>query len=201
VIKYGLPQFQWTIIDVKSRIRFLAWSYQLTRSNGMAFEVMVKAWLAMHGLALGKIEVQSDGGVEVGAMRRSMFERNQRDWWDHLDMNRKVIRMGHPEDDSFVERSHLTDDEEFYLPFLNQIKTPQQLISRGVWWQDYYNRLREHSSLQGRSPYQYLEAKGYTLPESFCRFPSVILDTICVEPEVISWQKTVYNHLDHDPRH
>ncbi|MDP4000625.1 MAG: integrase core domain-containing protein [bacterium] len=198
VLKYGLPQFQWTIIDIKSRIRFLAWSYQLTRSNGMAFELMVKAWLAMHGLALGEIEVQSDGGTEVGAMRRSMFERNQKDWWDHLGMKRRVIRMGHPEDDCFVERSHLTDDEEFYLPFLDQIKTPQQLISRGVWWQDYYNRLREHTSLQGRSPYQYLKAKGYCLPESFCRFPSVILDTICVEPEVIAWQKTVYDHLDHD---
>ncbi|MDP2720972.1 MAG: hypothetical protein Q8O75_03460, partial [bacterium] len=45
----------------------------------------------------------------------------------------------------------------------------------------------------------YLKAKGYCLPESFCRFPSVILDTICVEPEVIAWQKTVYDHLDHDP--
>lgn len=198
VLKYNLPQYQWTIIDVKSRVRFLAWSYQLSRSNGMAFELMVRAWLAMHGLALGEIEVQSDGGTEVGAMRRSMFERNQREWWDALGMNRKVTRKGHPEDDSFVERSHLTDDEEFYLPFLKQIKTPQELISRGVWWEDYYNRLREHSSLGDLSPYQYLKSKGYVLPESFCRFPPVILDTICVEPEVIDWPKVVYDQFDHD---
>ena len=198
VLKYSLPQYQWTIIDVKSRMRFLAWSYQLTRSNGMAFELMVRAWLSMYGLALGEIEVQSDGGTEVGAMRRSMFERNQRDWWDDLGMKRKVIRKGHPEDDTFVERSHLTDDEEFYLPFLGQIKTPQALISRGVWWEDYYNRLREHSSLGDLSPYQYLKGKGYVLPESFCRFPSVILDTICVEPEVIEWSKVVHDQFDHD---
>jgi len=198
VLRCGLPQYQWTMIDVKSRTRFLAWSYQLTRGNGMAFELMVRAWLSMHGLALGKIEVQSDGGTEVGAMRRSMFERNQNRWWDGLGMNRKVIRKGHPEDDSFVERSHLTDDEEFYLPFLGQVKTPQQLISRGVWWEDYYNRLREHSSLGDLSPYQYLKSKGYALPESFCRFPSLILDTICVEPEIVEWPKVVQDQFDYD---
>src|SRR4030042_3985135 len=32
VLKYKLPRYQWTMIDIKSRIRFLAWSYQLTRS-------------------------------------------------------------------------------------------------------------------------------------------------------------------------
>ncbi len=97
-----------------------------------------------------------------------------------------------------MERSHLTDDEEFYLPFLGKIKTPQALLSRGIWWQGYYNRLREHSGLSDRSPYQYLQAKGYVLPESFCRFPSIILDTICVEPEVIDWQKVVYDQFDYD---
>lgn len=198
VVKHNLPQYQWTIIDVKSRTRFLAWSYELNRSNGLAFELMVKAWLATHGLAQGKIEVQSDGGLEVGAIRAGSFARNQERWWDHLGMNRKVIRKGHPEDDCFVERSHLTDDEEFYLPFLERIKNEQDLLARGIWWQDYYNRLRPHSSLGDQSPYQYLRAKGYTLPESFCRFPSVILDTICVEPEVIDWQKLVHYQFDHD---
>jgi putative transposase len=198
VIKYGLPQYQWTIIDVKSRMRFLAWSYQLTRSCGMAFELMVRSWLSMHGLGRKTIEVQSDGGGEVGALRRKSFERNQVRWWNDLGMNRKVIRRGHPEDDTFVERSHLTDDEEFYLPFLEKIKTAGELISRGVWWEDYYNRLRPHSSLNDRSPYQYLKSKGYVLPESFCRFPALILDTVCVEPEVIEWQKSVHYQFDHD---
>ncbi len=197
VINCGLPHYQWTIICVKSRIRFLAWSYQLTRSNGMAFELMVKAWLSAHGLANEEIEVQSDGGTEVGAVRSGMFERNKQVWWQPLGMDRKVIRKGHPEDDTFVERSHLTDDEDFYLPFLHLITTEQELLQRGLWWQDYYNRLRPHSSLGDLSPYQYLRAKGYALPESFCRFPSVILDTICVEPEVLTWQKAVRYHLDH----
>lgn len=47
-------------------------------------------------------------------------------------MKRKVIRKGHPEDDTFVERSHLTDDEEFYLPFLKSIKTEQGLNLRSL---------------------------------------------------------------------
>ena len=74
VLKYKLPPYQWTMIDVKSRIRFLAYSYQLTRGNGMAFELLVKAWLRMHGLAHDTIRVQSDGGGEVGALRAKSFE-------------------------------------------------------------------------------------------------------------------------------
>lgn len=198
VLKYKLPQYQWTIIDVKSRLRFLAWSYQLTRNNGMVFELMVTSWLKMYGLVRGKIEVQSDGGGEVGALRTRSFERNQIAWWNQLGMKRKVIRKGHPEDNNFVERSHLTDDEEFYIPFLKEIATEEKLLQRGIWWQDYYNRMRYHSSLGDLSPYQYLQTKGYTLPESFCRFPSVILDTICVEPEVLNWPKAVYDQFDYD---
>lgn len=198
VLKYKLPQYQWTMIDVKSRMRFLAWSYQLTRNNGMVFELMVKGWLKVHGLARGDIEVQSDGGGEVGALRAKSFERNQITWWNQLGIQRKVTRKGHLEDNNFVERSHLTDDEEFYIPFLKEITTKQELLQRGIWWQDYYNRLRPHSSLGDLSPYQYLQTKGYTLPESFCRFPSVILDTICVELEVLDWQKAVYDQFDYD---
>jgi len=201
VIKYGLPHYQWTFIDIKSRIRFLAWSYELTRTNGQAFELMVKAWLKSFGLIHGNIEVQSDGGGEVGALRRASFERNNENWWQPLGMKRKVIRKGHPEDDSFVERSHLTDDEDFYIPFLDRIKTPQELITRGVWWLDYYNRLRPHQGLPGDlSPYQYLRSKGYSLPESFCRFPAIILDTICAQPEVYQWQKVVHDQFDQDPQ-
>lgn len=197
VLRYNLPQYQWTMIDVKSRIRFLAFSWQLTRGNGMAFEFLVKAWLRMHGLAQGDIEVQSDGGQEVGAMRAKSFERNKQLWWNQLGMKRTVIRKGHPEDDTFVERSHLTDDEEFYIPFLNQITNETQLMTRAVWWEDYYNRLRDHQSLGDRSPYEYLKDKGYVLPESFCRFPCVILDAVSTEPEVLNWQKTVHDQFDH----
>ena len=85
-----------------------------------------------------------------------ILKRSNRLWWQSLGMNRKVIRKDHPEDDSFVERSHLTDDEEFYLPFLSQINSEQELLQRGLWWQDYYNRLRGHQSLNDLSPYQYL---------------------------------------------
>ena len=198
VARCKLPQYQWTMIDVKSRTRFLAWSYQLTRQNGMAFELMARSWLSTYGLARGEIRVQSDGGGEVGALREKMFLRNHEQWWSHLAMKRSVIRKGHPEDDPFVERSHLTDDEEFYIPFLNKIKTPRELIRRGVWWEDYYNRARPHSNLGDQSPYEYLKTKGYAIPESFCRFPSIILDTICVEPEVLDWQKVVHDQLDHD---
>lgn len=200
VVKYKLPHYQWTIEDLKSRFRFLAWSYQPTRTNGMAFELLITSWLRMHGLATSTIHVQSDGGSEVGAVRAKSFERTKESWWNHLRITRSVIRKGHPEDNTFVERSHKTDDEEFYVPFLSKIRNEKDLLARGLWWMDYYNRLRRHSSLNDLSPYQYLRFKGLTLPESFCRFPPVILDHICIEPEIINWQKIVHDQFDYYPQ-
>ena len=56
-----------------------------------------------------------------------------------------------------VERSHATDDMEFYqlLTYTGDVDLNRRLKE----WEDYYNFHRPHGSLHGRAPYEVLKAK------------------------------------------
>ena len=43
-----------------------------------------------------------------------------------------------------VERSHRTDDEEFYLPCLGRVRTVEGFLRRAQRWQYYYDVERPH---------------------------------------------------------
>jgi len=112
-----LPIFQWTVIDVLTRIRFLAFSYRKDWFCGKAFLQLIIWWIRAFGF-YGPIHIQTDGGVEFAASSPGSFQRNLENVFKPLGVARSVIRKGHPEDNAFVERSHQTDDQEFYIPYL-----------------------------------------------------------------------------------
>ena len=115
-----------------------------------------------------------------------------------LGVTRSIIRKGHPEDDAFVERSHQTDDQEFYIPYLLMIKNEKDLIKRAQWWQSIYNLERPHQGLENLTPYEKLKSLGYSTGEEICLFPTLILDSVCcLDPFKIK-TKSVQYHLDYN---
>ena len=52
---------------------------------------------------------------------------------------------GHPEENAHLERSHLTDDQEFYIPRAFQLTSPQRLLEEATGYLYYYNTLSEIS--------------------------------------------------------
>ncbi len=65
---------------------------------------------------------------------------------------------GRKQDQGWVERSHRTDDEELYIPHLGQVRTVEEFLALGQWWQFYYNVQRPHFGvgMGGLSPIQKL---------------------------------------------
>jgi len=112
-----LPIFQWTVIDVLTRIRFIAFSYRKDWFCGKAYLQLVIWWIRSFGFYYS-LHIQSDGGVEFAASAPGSFKRNLEKVFKPLGVTRSIIRKGHPEDNAFVERSHQTDDQEFYIPYL-----------------------------------------------------------------------------------
>jgi len=192
-----IPKYQWTIIDPVTRIRFLSWSYARDWSCAQVFAKMVVWWLRLFGFNK-KITNWSDGGTEFNASQLGAFERTCHNFWEPLGVERKIIRKGHPEDNPYVERSHQTDDYEFYIPYLLKIKSESQFIKAGTWWQKVYNTIRPHMELQDLTPYQKLKSLGYNTPQEFCLFPTLILDRLTNLPEVLNRSKSVQEHLDYD---
>lgn len=192
-----IPQYQWTFIEPVTRIRFLSWSYTRDWACGQVFGKMVIWWLKTFGFD-DQITLWSDGGTEFNASQLGGFSRAQKNFWQPLEVKRQLIRKGHPEDNPFVERSHETDDFEFYIPYLKQIKSEKDFLKLAAWWIRVYNTVRTHLGINNLTPYQKLKSLGYLMPEKFCLFPAMILDRLVTLPEILSNPKSVQEHLDYD---
>ena len=70
VLQNRLPRYQFTAIDVRSRVRFMAFAYSLSFANGLAFLLLVESWLRAFGVQ-GRIILQTDNGAEFGSPANS----------------------------------------------------------------------------------------------------------------------------------
>ncbi|MEO0100670.1 MAG: integrase, partial [candidate division WOR-3 bacterium] len=78
-----------------------------------------------------------------------------------------------------VERSHKTDDEEFYIPLIPTFKNCSHFLKEAQKWQIYYNTKRPHFGygMNNLTPLEKLKSLGLThLNENFANFPVIILD-------------------------
>jgi len=191
-----LPRWQWTAIDTVTRIRFLAYSTHCDWSCGQLFGKLVVSWLRLFGFKK-RITLRSDGGKEFAATFPGSFERSVKNIWEPLNVERTLIRKGHPEDNPFVERSHQTDDNEFYIPYLTLCHSKLDFLRYASWWIDIYNTFRPHMGLNLMTPLQSLFHKGYNVNKAFARFPPLWLDGLTTLPTVIPDPVTVQNHIDY----
>jgi hypothetical protein len=158
---------------------------------------MVVWWLRTFGFR-NLITNWSDGGTEFNTSQLGAFERISNNFWKPLGVKRKLIRKRHPEDNPFIERSHQTDDYEFYIPYLLKAKSELEFIKLAAWWQKVYNTIRTNMGLGDLTPYQKLKSLGYFIPQEFCLFPTLILDCLVNLPDVLSYPESVQDHLDYD---
>ena len=147
--KPGFPNrlYQYTATDCFTRLRVIRIYDELSAQNTVRFlqEVIQK-------LPFKVSTVRTDNGVEFTygpfkvdhPLTRACARLNIRHW---------LNRPAHPESNGRVERSHRTDDEEFYN--LNPVKNPHVWKYRISNWERFYNLYRPHQALGNLSPYQY----------------------------------------------
>jgi len=63
--KHKLPRYQWTACYDRTRLRFLAYSHRLNRTNGLAFFILALLWLRAFGVETS-VTFQTDWGQEFG---------------------------------------------------------------------------------------------------------------------------------------
>lgn len=162
-------RFQFTAIDIYSKIRFL-WIYEeLSTHNSIDFLrralqcykeigidvecVQTDNHMTFTNLYVGGNKKQDHEMIRVHPVTEFLLSENI----EHL-----LSRPGTPTDNSFVERSHRTDNEEFYRTIDLTTLDNEQLNQKLQQWTYCYNVLRPHSSCVNLPPLKYYLTVGKT---------------------------------------
>jgi transposase len=177
-----LPRYQWTFLEGRTRLRFLAFSRQNTLTNALCFAGLVLCWLRGFGIKQ-KLQWQTDWGSEWGGESLAQIARLNRKVFEPLGAKLVRFPLGRKGYNGRVERSHRTDDEEFYLPLLERIRDERTLLKRAAHWVYYYNVERAHTGvgMGGVSPWRQLRELGVNVPKEFALLPPIVLDRISTD--------------------
>jgi len=137
-------RFQYTAIDDATRERTLKVYAKHTQQNAIGFINRVIKTFPF------RIQtIRTDNGHEFQAQ----FHWHVED----LGIRHVYIKKGTPRLNGKVERSHRTDDLEFYQ--LLTYNGDQDLTRKLARWEKYYNFSRPHFSLQGKTPFEIMRNK------------------------------------------
>ena len=139
-------------------------------------------WLRAFGIE-GEVALQTDWGEEFGGSNPKKLERLQKKYFTPFGALLAKILLGRKEHNGRVERSHCTDDEEFYIPFLAKMQSEEGFLRKRAGWVYYYNLKRPHygEGMEGKPPFSKLRELGCDLPEEFALFPPLVLDRISAD--------------------
>ena len=139
-----LKRFQYTAIDDATRIRALKIYPWHAQENAIRFVNYV-----IENFPVRLHTIRTDNGHEFQAK----FHWHLKD----LGINHFYIRPATPRLNGKVERSHLTDKLEFYQ--LIDYKGDVDLAKKLRDWEAFYNFLRPHAALNGKTPHERLREK------------------------------------------
>lgn len=191
-----IPKYEWNLIDAKSRFRFMAYSYTLNSSFGVWFLLFVILFLRRHLIAYDlPIIIGEDNGVEFC----SGSKRKEQDWNDLLTLLNASVYSYEPGFDirkNLVERSHLTDDEELFIPRGHLMGTKETFRTEVINYAYYFNVLRPHTGIgmQGRTPYGLVAQSGLAGARRLKEFPVLILDEV-IDPLRNLIQPVLFEHF------
>jgi len=135
-------RFQYTAIDDATRIRALKIYPRHTQQNAIKFidYVIGKFPFRLH-------TIRTDRGHEFQAQFHWHVEDKE--------MRHVYIKPRSPQLNGKVERSHRTDQEEFYqlLTYTDDVDLNKKLAA----WERFYNLDRPHGAFKGKTPYEVLK--------------------------------------------
>ena len=142
----GRKRYQYTAIDVVSKWRYLRAYKDLDGQSTVDFfrRLITRAKDKRISIKM----IQTDNGYE--------FQTEPVRYLASRHVNHQYIWIHTPDQNGVVERSHRTDDEEFYQQVDTQDLALDELNTRLEEWTNYYNSQRLHFALNFVTPEEYL---------------------------------------------
>jgi transposase InsO family protein len=139
-------QYQYTAIDVLSKWRFVLAYPKLNMENTINFIDKLLAKTNEKRITI-KI-IQMDNGKEFQSLVETYITQ--------LGIKHQHTWIHTPDQNGVVERSHRTDEEEFYQETEIDYKSLNDINTKLKIWLEYYNTKRLHFSLNYLTPEEYL---------------------------------------------
>jgi transposase InsO family protein len=139
-------KYQYTAIDVVSKWRYLKVYPKLTQENTIDFVNKLLIEAKKKGIIIKMI--QSDNGHE--------FQAEFEEYLKSLNIKIQHTWIHTPDQNGVVERSHRTDEEEFYQETEIDYTNLEDINTKLKIWLEYYNTKRLHFSLNYLTPEEYL---------------------------------------------
>ncbi len=179
ITRKHLPRYQWTFCEGKTRTRFVSFSRKLHLTNGLCFVALVMSWLRCFEIE-ERVFWQEDWGEEFGGGNPEKLRKLDATYYKPYGAVLGRAPKGRKGYQGRVERSHRTDDEEFYIPLLLSIKNEKELLRYASKWLYWYNVKRPHfgEDMNRKPPFEKLKEFYPNLPEQFALLPPIILDDI-----------------------
>lgn len=158
---YGKKWYQYTVTDECTRMRYLAWYDSIWTQS------VVETLREAEEYFRFRIEgVQTDNGIEFTFHYTSELNVKLKEAREHpLDeycrkrgIKHQLIPPGEKELNGKVERSHRTDEEEFYRR-LGRVQDLEELRRKGKRWMEFYNYKRRHSGIGKKTPGEFLQER------------------------------------------
>lgn len=140
-------KYQYTAIDVVSKWRFALGYQRLTQENSIDFVRRLLTEAKRKGITIKLI--QTDNGHE--------FQADFRDQLASVEIKQQYTWVHTPDQNGVVERSHRTDEEEFYQETEIDYTDLEDINQKLAIWINHYNTKRLHFSLNFDTPSEYLE--------------------------------------------
>lgn len=173
-----MPRYQWTLQDGKSRFRFLAYSRHINAEFGLKYLLFCLMYIRFTFSNWHiPIQIGFDQGIENASGSKLKLH-----WYNQIFKPLRAqayqYHVGNDIRKNLVERSHKTDDYEFYIPRAPYLKNKTSFVEEATGFQHYFNFHRPHSGIEmnDRAPFEVVRDSGYIKPSRLMNFPTMILD-------------------------
>ncbi len=153
---------QFTAIDIVSRIRYLQVKDGLSNGNSISFVKEALQFYRDIGIEIECVQTDNHStftNLFVGGNKKADHELRRVHpltlYLTSKGIEHKLSRPGTPQHNGFVERSHRTDEEEFYGVVKTAGLDMPTLGTKMSEWQYEYNYTRRQSSCNNLPPIEY----------------------------------------------
>lgn len=184
--RYNLPLYEWNLIDIATRARFTAYSYELSSAFGFMFIVLVVLWLRTHN-ARDVIKIRMDNGSEFcGGSGRKLKEWNM--MLSSLGVILETIPPGAKHLMAVVENSHRDDDEYFLIIHSERCNNSKSFLYKAQQWQDTWNFYKPNhgKGMNGLTPDEKLKKSKIIINPHVLLFPVILMENLLKTAGIIT---------------